>query len=421
MLNKVEIIQITRDAVSELMGMGYDNSITDSISTLDLSKLVEFGSKATNGTTTITNDLWFKTLCGKCAKFLVESRKMSLHIPKIFKTSYEWGGFIEVVTFELQGVYDSLIYSQSALSDPNSKFYGKTIAEIEHDIYKVKYDSKIYSEFKDFMIPYTKPNDSIKSGLRSENDFLSFMGGLINAIDNTITQIINTYSHALVSSAIAYTMTSDGYTQGVTGANVDGSNTVVHLLTEYIAVTGDSTWTAKKMMNDEKALSWINMRIENVRGFMRDNSIAYNNHGKAMFSENIHGVMLTEFKNAYENIATRNSYNPVTLGDWEYISCWQSSKDSNGKYFDFTTNSTIKITANGDKGIYNISGGSIVNFEGENIIALLYDEKSIGITVDDIKTTSNYTSATDSVNVFMNKRLNYIINTDFPMVSFVLD
>ena len=421
MLKKVEILQVTRDAVSELMGDNYDSSTKDSIATLPLSDLIDFGVNTVGINTTIPNDMWMKVLCGKCAEFIVENRKLELDLPQIFKTSFEWGGFIEVVKFDLQGVYDSLIYSQAALTDPNSKFYGKTIAEIEHDIYKVNFDSKIYDEFKDFMIPYTKPNDALKTGLRSENDYLKFMGGMITAIENTLTQIINTYGHALISSAIAYTMTEDGYTQGITGANVDGSNNCIHLLTEYIAVTGDNTWTAKKMLNSDDALAWINMRIENVRGYMKDNTQAYNNHEKPMFSTNIHGVMLKEVKNAYVNICTRNSYNPVTLGDWHFVNCWQSVKDSNGKYFEYDTNSTIMITKDGNKGIYGISGGTITDFVGENVIAFLYDEKAIGMTVNDTKTTSNYTSVTDTVNVFTNKRLNYVVNTDFPMVSFVLD
>lgn len=420
MLEKKEIIQITRDAVSELMGMGYDGSTQDDLAALSLSDLVEFGKTASNNGTTITNELWYKTLIGKCARFFVESRRLTLHIPQIFKTSYEWGGFVEFVTFNLATVYDSLIYSQAALSDPNSKFYGKTIAEIEHDLYKVEYESKIYDEFKDFMIPYTKPNESINSGLRDENDFLVFMAGLAAAVENTLTQIINTYAHALVSVAAAYSISPAGATAGVMGATVDGSNTAVHLVTEYKAYTGDNTWTAGKMLQDKTAYAWIENRIENVRSFMTENTAVYNNHTKSMFGQNIHGVILAEVYNGYESVVAANSYNPVSLGDWQKISGWQAVKDNAGT-FTFAVNSSIAIKADGTKGIYNVSNGAIADFNHENVIALLYDEKAIGMTVEDTVTTSQYTAVTNTVNVFTNKRLNYIINTDYPMVAFVLD
>lgn len=420
MLEKKEIIDITRNAVSELMGMGYDGSNKTELSALSLADLVEFGKTATNGSTAITNELWYKTLIGKCARFFVESRRLNLHIPQIFKTSYEWGGFVEFVTFNLASVYDSLIYSQAALNDPESKFYGKTIAEIEHDIYKVDYDSKIYDEFKDFMIPYTKPNKSIDSGLRNETDYLAFMAGLAAAVENTLTQIINTYAHALVSVAAAYSITQPGATQTVNGANVDGSNTAVHLVTEYKAYTGDNTWTAGKMLQDKTAYAWIENRIENVRSFMTENTAVYNNHSKPMFGQDIHGVMLAEIYNGYESVVAANSYNPVSLGEWQKISGWQAVKDDN-KTFSFEVNSSIAIKANGDKGIYNVSQGSIADFEQSNVIALLYDDKAIGMTVEDTTTTSQYTAVTDTVNVFTNKRLNYIINTIYPIVAFVLD
>ena len=420
MLEKKEIVQITRDAVSELMGMGYDGSTQDDLAALSLSDLVEFGKTASNNGTTITNELWYKTLIGKCARFFVESRRLTLHIPQIFKTSYEWGGFVEFVTFNLATVYDSLIYSQAALSDPNSKFYGKTIAEIEHDLYKVEYESKIYDEFKDFMVPYTKPNESINSGLRDENDFMVFMAGLAAAVENTLTQIINTYAHALVSVAAAYSISPAGATAGVTGATVDGSNTAVHLVTEYKAYTGDNTWTAGKMLQDKTAYAWIENRIENVRSFMTENTAVYNNHTKSMFGQNIHGVMLAEIYNGYESVVAANSYNPVSLGDWQKISGWQAVKDNAGT-FTFAVNSSIAIKADGTKGIYNVSNGAIADFNQENVIALLYDEKAIGMTVEDTVTTSQYTAVTNTVNVFTNKRLNYIINTDYPMVAFVLN
>lgn len=420
MLDKKDILQITRDAVSELIGMGYDSSTETDIGTLDLSKLVEFGTTLTKGEgVTVTNELWNNTLIGKCAKFVVETRRFKSEFPRIFKTNYEWGGFIEKVKFDLAEIYDSLIYSQSALTTQGNKFYGKTIAEIEHGMYKTNYESKIYKEFKDFMIPYTKPNESLKSGLRTEADMIAFMSGLETAVANTVTLIVNTYGHALISSAIAYSVTGKG--SAVTPTATDGSGTAIHLLTEYKRRTGDTSWTAEKMLKDSDAMAWIAERIANVKGFMRNVSAKFNNHTKAIPSITTYGVMLDEVYNAYTYESSRVSMNPVSLGDWDTVSCWQSSTSTDGDSFDFTTNSTIAITKDESKGIYNIGESSLGNFEQSGVIAVLYDEYAIGMTLDHNKTTSSYTGATDTVNIFMNKRLNYIIDTDYPIVAFVLD
>lgn len=419
MLEKVEILQVTRDAVSELMGYGWDGSTETDIGALDLSALVEFGTTLTKDGATISTELWNNTLIGKCAKFIVESRKFKNSFPKIFRTNYEWGGFIEKAKFDLATVYDSLIFSQKALTTEGSKFYGKTIAEIEHDMYKLNYESKIYNEFKDFMIPYTKPNESIKMAMRNESDFMTFMSGLETAVANTLTLIINTYGHALVSTAIAYSCTGAG--SAVVETATDGSNTAVHLLTEYKVVTSDSTWTPEKMLKDSDALAWIAERIANVRKFMSEVSAKYNNHTKPIPAINVNGIMLAEVYNAYNFQSSRVSYNPVALGDWDVISAWQSNTDGTGKAYNFVTNSKIEIVKNEDKGIYNIGESALSNFSKGYVVAFLYDEYALGMTLEHQKTTSTYTAVTDTVNIFMNKRLNYIIDTDYPMVAFVLD
>lgn len=425
MLKQVEVLQLTRDAVSELIAQGYSGSTETDIGTLPLSDLVEFGTTLVNGQgATVSNEMWCKTLVGVMARFIVDNRRLKLAIPKMFKTSYEWGGFVEMVKFDLAKVYDSLIYSQAALTTSGNDFYGKSIADVEHDLYKTEYDSKIYEEFKDFLIPYTKPNDAIKSGLRGESDYMKFMAGLETAIERTLTQIINTYGHALASVAAAHSISPAGATAGVTGATKDGMNTAVHLLTEYNALYSTSK-TAKDFFNDPALYMWCLNRILNIREYATDNTTAYNNHVKAVPGYDIHGIMLTEVYNRYATLVEQNAFNPVNIGEWDKVNCWQSSQDTTGKYFDFATNATIKITKDGAKGVYNYNNNTtptaIVDFAAENVIALIYDDKAIGVTLEELKTTSTYTAVTDTVNIFMNKRVNYILNDDYPIVAFCLD
>lgn len=425
MLTKVEVLQVTRDAVAELTASGYAGSTEVDIDTLPLADLVEFGTNLVSGSgATIGNELWTQTLIGTMAKFIVENRRLRLQIPKIFKTSYEWGGFVEIVKFDLATVYDSLIYSQAALTTVGNPFYGKSIADVEHDMYKTSYDAKIYDEFKDFMIPYTKPNDAIKSGMRGEDDYMRFMAGMETAIANTLTEILNTYGHALVSVAAAHSISPAAATFGITGVTGDGMYTAVHLLTEYNSIYGTSK-TAADFFNEPDLYMWCLQRILNIREFATDNTTAYNNHKKPVPGINIHGVMLTEVYNRYATLVEQSAFNPVNIGDWDKINAWQSSQDTSGNYFDYGTNSTIMITKDTKKGIYNYGTGTppttVVDFSAENVIALVYDEKAIGMTLEELKTTSNYTAVTDTVNVFMNKRLNYVVNDDFPIVAFCLD
>lgn len=424
MLKRVEVLQVTQDAVSELMAHGWCGSTETDISTLPLGDLVEFGTTLVNGQgAIISNSLWTETLIGVLARFIVDNRKLELHIPKMFKTSYEWGGFIEMVKFDLAEVYDSLIYTQAALTTPGNPLYGKTIAEVEHDLYKVGVDSKIYQEFKDFMIPYTKPNDAVKTGLRSEADYLAYMSGMDSAIERTLTQIINTYGHAMASVGIAHSVSPAGVTDGVTGATKNGLKTAVYLLTEYNSIYGTSK-TAVDFFNDPDLYMWCVQRILNIRDYAKDNTTAYNNHEKPVPGYDIHGIMLTEVYNRYATLVEQNAFNPVNIGEWDRVNAWQAVQDTNGVFFDYATNSTVKITKDGAKGIYGYDDPNtptaLTDFEIENAIALIYDDKALGISVEDLKTTSTYTAATDTVNIFMNKRINYVCNDDYPIVAFIL-
>lgn len=425
MLTKVEVLQLTQDAVAELTASGYCGSTEVDINTLPLADLVEFGTNLVSGSgVTISNELWTRTLVGVMAKFLVENRKLKLQIPKIFKTSYEWGGFIEIVKFDLATVYDSLIYSQAALTTVGNPFYGKSIADVEHDMYKTTYDSKIYDEFKDFMIPYTKPNDAIKSGLRGESDYQKFMSGMETAIANTLTEILNTYGHALVSVAAAHSISPAAATAGITGVTGDGMATAVHLLTEYNNIYSTSK-TAADFFNEPDLYMWCLQRILNIREFATDMTTAYNNHKKPVAGLGMNGVMLTEVYNRYATLVEQSAFNPVNIGEWDKVNCWQSSQDTSGNFFDYATNATIKITKDTGKGVYNYGSGTppttVVDFEAENVIALVYDEKAIGMSLEELKTTSNYTAVTDTVNIFLNKRLNYVLNDDYPIIAFCLD
>ena len=152
---------------------------------------------------------------------------------------------------------------------------------------------------------------------------------------------------------------------------------------------------------------------------------AYNNHKKPVAGLGMHGVMLTEVYNRYATLVEQSAFNPVNIGEWDKINCWQSSQDTSGNFFDYGTNSTIMISKDTSKGVYNYGTGtppaSVVDFSAENVIALVYDEKAIGMTLEELKTTSTYTAVTDTVNIFLNKRLNYVLNDDYPIIAFCLD
>ena len=56
-----------------------------------------------------------------------------------------------------------------------------------------------------------------------------------------------------------------------------------------------------------------------------------------------------------------------------------------------------------------------------NCIAFAYDNKAIGINNERVKTTSSYTASADFWNEFVHIYMNYILDSDYSMVAFLLD
>jgi hypothetical protein len=56
----------------------------------------------------------------------------------------------------------------------------------------------------------------------------------------------------------------------------------------------------------------------------------------------------------------------------------------------------------------------------EGVIGVVYDRMAMGITLDKKKTTSQYSASRDTVNYFYHSLVNYIVNDNYPIVTFVI-
>ena len=95
---------------------------------------------------------------------------------------------------------------------------------------------------------------------------------------------------------------------------------------------------------------------------------------------------------------------------------WQAYAASGAAAFDFSTVSSVMVAADaaGKLGI----GTSA--FTGENVIALLYDYRALGICPYKRKTTGKYVSVIDCYNEFSHVLVNMILDRKFPMVAFYI-
>ena len=79
--------------------------------------------------------------------------------------------------------------------------------------------------------------------------------------------------------------------------------------------------------------------------------------------------------------------------------------------------SAIKISADANNKLGLGTSAVNVNY----CVAFAYDYRAIGFTIDKMKITSNYTACADFWNEFTHIWTNAIIDTNLPMVAFILD
>ena len=388
------VSSVVQEAVAQAMGTEYMGKV-GAISPLDGSKLVDIGKAITE--TTMTTEKFTKALVSVLGKREIESVSYEPIYSEIVVDKVEWGGFIERVKIDMADIMDSPMFSLE-----NKKSY----ADIEHTFYQPKVISKIYEEGKGIMIPISIQSEMLTEAFISWDKMNEFLTKIRDVIRETLKFAMDIYASILVEGAIAI---SDKAT-----------HTSVHLLTEAIAegIVPEAT-TAEQALNKEEFLVYASRRIAQVRDNMKVRSVAYNNGVIPMQSTDNTLYLLSEFSRNLK-FAKSGIYNEqmIDFGDSKSIPDWQGITSSEKtEDFDFANTSTISLAADPT----NKLGIGTEAIKISNVIGLLFDRKAIGITIYKEKMTSNYTASADFWNEYLHALTNQIIDSDYPMVAFILD
>ena len=152
---------------------------------------------------------------------------------------------------------------------------------------------------------------------------------------------------------------------------------------------------------------------------MKVRSVAYNNGNLPIQSTDNNLYLLSEFARNLK-FAKSSIYNEqmIDFGESKSIPMWQGITSSEKtEDFDFANSSVISLAADPT----NKLGIGTEAVKISNVIGLLFDRKAIGITIYKEKMTSSYTASADFWNEYLHALTNQIIDSDYPMVAFILD
>lgn len=399
-MNINNMVPVANELMAQVMGEQYNNSVSQGeIITTDLASICSWAKKATSGMyQNFPTEAWFEGLIDRVYRIEHDTRKLPLTVPSIFKTGHDWGAFLERVKYSVFDIIADPITSLATLG-------GDDIAKIEYETYKNEISASLFGNKNAFVIPYTRPREIIYSAATNENEFMKIVGGIIEAVNKTLTAIINTSTKALFACAIA---------------KCEQHNNVRNLITEAVSLgLIASGATAFDFLHNDACVRYMLSEIETVRDNFENLDKNYTDGaGVAVFAPRSeqHVVMINQVKRTIEyNTAATTYHNTVLSTDtYDGINNWQGINDDGiGVSFDLQSVTTIDVKANAQAGLAQ-------DVKGDYYVALLFDDKAIGITNNYSETDTTKRASVGDINAFMHCRLETIIDSEYKMCAFRL-
>lgn len=390
------VISLTGDLISQTLGKEYMEGL-GKLSEISADKLIDIGRDIADVQNTREN--FTKACLSLMAKMEIESAAYVSDMKSLYVDRIDFGWFIERVKFDLADIVEDPSYTVAN---------GKSYADIEHTFYQPKVSVKIFDEAKPSMVRISFQRDTIKEAFRSFDELDRFLSGIQEAVHNTLEVEYQVLAHTLASSAVA--------------VSNKATNTAVHLLTEAKAegiVTEDTT--AEQAINNADFLSYALERIAETREYMKTISTAFNNKNLAMFTSSDRNklMLLTKFANKAKFKVRANTFNEalIGVGDFENVNAWQAIVADDSTYFSFKTASSIKLAADAN----NKLGIGTEAVDLPYCIGLAFDRKSLGIYGYDTEVTSSNTGSARFWTNFFHKNNNYVLDSDYNIVAFMVD
>lgn len=355
----MELIQIStllNDSIVPNM-LGKDTTIAE-----DLSNVVELGT-AIDDLTGDEVQNFAKNLLVGVARNVFDTRKYRSETYGLMNDSREYGGVIQRVKAKLLDTVDSHIWTlENGVDYFDGKYHG-----IETDV-------KVYSKDSAFKIPNSIPSEMFKQYFTSADGVRSFISLIENTVDNTLTLNLNGLARTTLQQL---------------ASTIAGTRSI-NLLSIYNTNAGTSL-TPDEALHNASFLRWSAQQIVRLRNLTRDYNEKYNDGTIPTFtpSEDLRVTLLDEFASALMfNMESDTFHNDlVSVGEYNTINFWQNAS------------SDLLPSLSETAEIKTVVG------EGEpttitNVVGMIYDRYTAGLTARLDKVTATYIGAEDFTNYY---------------------
>ena len=346
-MKRIEAARILIDTIAQTMGDDFQPLIdpttqqpisNEAFAALDSQALADIG-QAVTGETTITNLV--NGLISRLGKHEIEARGLDDFLPSIDVDPQEWGGFMERTRIGLGEILNDPMFSKTA---------GQSYAELEHTYFGQDVQSRIFEEGKPIMCPISIEREMLKDAFLSWDKMDEYISAKQTKIQATLTLALMALKRGLVNCAIARSDVTGTAVHLITDAVADG-------VLEQIPVQNDDPRnpTFKEALRNPAWIAYCLERIDDVLGYMRDPSVAFNDGSMPTWSnERPRLILLKKFVTRAKFGVKANTFNvdQIGIGDYDTINSWQAidDPDTSGNtpvhaYYDIDTLSSISIAA----------------------------------------------------------------------------
>lgn len=411
----------TKEAVSQLIAKGYMDATSDGkLTALNDQYIVDLGKVINpdeNGEFNVGSpaDVVFKSFLSTFARIITDNEAYRARLQSLFVDPVNWGLMRENIMVDISDVMIDEMWNPDGYIPWNTPesggimpghAEGSRIASIEFGFYRPPVQVKLYQKAHAVMVALTTMRDQFFSAFRGVDELNQFLAGLYNSVENTLQVKAEIYAMMTVSMGIATAF---------------ANNNMYDLRQLYHDAGGLTTGiTAAKLLDTPDFQRFMLQQIDMAKKYMRSYSALYNDHTIGVFSNDPNVILLSQAASAAKFGVRAQTYNEKLLGigDYDEIPAWQAPVASGDTApFTFDTASSIMLTAAAATEA-GITTDDPVTLSG--IVAVLYDRRAMGITVDKRKPTSQYAASRDSLNTFYHSLISYIVNSSYPICGFYI-
>ena len=394
---KIEnVVEITKSGIAQALGSDYAEQI-GTLNPTNSGALADLGTKVTSAQS--FEQLFLNGVLETMGKLEIEDvvyKSNEFNSMMIDKDMFP--GFMARIYFEP---------SDNIMSDPSfSLEAGKNYADLEHKYFGAKYSEKIFDGQMDLLGAMSYSQEDLITAFRGWEEMNSFLSGKRASILSIIDLRLNVWKHMLAQSAIAQSITQ---------------NSAIHLVTNYKKINKTFDKTGVDALYDREFLAYLSEVISNIKDYIKRMSTAFNNKEHITFSTNTNLWLLSAVENRIRYGLRADTFNEklLSFGEYETVTAWQGVATSEDK-FDIATLSTVMLDNDSVKK-FGLTPNSETNFVQPGVIGLLADWRAIGITIIREYANTSVTASASFTTDFYHYLTRAILDSNYPIVAFILD